>query len=111
MDPEKKLGIILIIIGLIIPLAALPFVSGFSREKGFYENIYNVRIDIRKDVKDNVPSQTPVNTEGTKTKPGNALSWLMPKRIQFRFLLIPAVVFVYIGIIKIDGSRRRRRNY
>ena len=49
MDAEKRHGIIIIIIGLLIPLAALPFVSGFSKDKGFYDIFYNAGIDIRKD--------------------------------------------------------------
>jgi hypothetical protein len=111
MDPEKRLGIIFIIIGLIIPLAVLPFVSGFSKDKGFYENFYNVGIEIRKDTKESVPSQPPVKVEGTNSKVRITWSMLIPNKIQLRFILVPTVILVYIGVIRIDRSRRRKQNH
>ncbi len=86
MDTEKRHGIIIIIIGLLIPLAALPFVSGFSKEKGFYDNFYNVGIDIRKDTNDNALSQPPANTKETNSRVRITWSMLIPYRIPFRFL-------------------------
>jgi hypothetical protein len=111
MDPEKRLGIIFIIIGLIIPLAVLPFVSGFSKDKGFYENFYNVGIEIRKDTKEDAPSQPSNKGEGINSKFRITWSMLIPNKIQLRFLLVPTVLLVYMGIIRIDRSRRRKQNH
>ncbi len=111
MDAEKRHGIILIIIGLLIPLAALPFVSGFSKDKGFYDNFYNVGIDIRKDTNDNTLSQPPANTKETNSKVRITWSMLIPHRIPFRFFLAPMVLLIYIGIIRIDGSRRKKHDH
>ncbi|MGD9579370.1 MAG: hypothetical protein AB7Y74_14125 [Syntrophorhabdus sp.] len=112
MDPEKKLGIILILVGLLIPLAALPFVSGFSREKGFYENLYNVGIAIGNESKDRTfkPAQPSIKGDRTNAKLKVTWSMLMPQKIPLRFLLVPAVILVYMGIIKIDRSRRRQKS-
>jgi len=108
MDPEKRLGIIFIIIGLIIPLAALPFVSGFSKEKGFYENFNNVGIPIGKDSNDNMPSQPPIKGEEANSKIKITWSMLIPQRIPLRFFFVPTVLLIYMGIIRIDRSRRRK---
>ena len=109
MDPEKRLGIVLIIIGLLIPLAALPFVSGFSKDKGFLGNFYQVGIDIRKDTNDNVPSQPTTNIKETNSKVRIAWSMFIPHKIPFRFFFAPMVLFIYIGIIRIERSRKKNR--
>jgi len=111
MDAEKRHGIIIIIIGLLIPLAALPFVSGFSKDKGFYDNFYNVGIDIRKDTNDNTLSQPPANTKENNSKVRITWSMLIPHRIPFRFFLAPMVLLIYIGIIRIDRSRRKKHDH
>ena len=108
MDREKKLGIILIIIGLLIPVAALPFVSGFSKDKGFYDNFYKAGIDIRKDTNDNTLSQPTTTNKETNSKVRITWSMLIPNRIPFRFILAPMVLLIYIGIIRIDRSRRKK---
>lgn len=108
MDPEKRLGITFIIIGLIIPLVVLPFVTGFSKDKGFYENFNNVGIPIGKDSKDNVPRQPPSKGEEANSKIKITWSMLIPQRIPFRFFLVPTVILIYMGIIRIDRSRRRK---
>jgi hypothetical protein len=111
MDSEKILCIVFIIIGLLIPLAALPFVSGFSKDKGFYDNFYNVGIDILKDTNDNTLSQPPANTKETNSKVRITWSMLIPHRIPFRFFLAPMVLLIYIGIIRIDRSRRKKHDH
>jgi hypothetical protein len=111
MDAEKRLGIILIIIGLLIPLAVLPFVSGFSKDKGFYDNFYNAGIDIRKDTNGNTLNQPTANNKETNSKVRITWSMLIPHRIPFRFFLAPTVLLIYIGIIRIDRSRRKKHNY
>jgi len=110
MDPEKRLGIIFIIIGLIIPLVVLPFVTGFSKDKGFYENFNNVGIPTGKDSKDNAPSQPPIKGEGDNSKVKITWSMLIPQRIPLRFFFVPTVFLIYMGIIRIDRSRRRKLN-
>jgi len=111
MDAEKRLGIILIIIGLLIPLAALPFVSGFSKDKDFYDNFYNAGIDIRRDATVNTPSQPIATTKETNSKTPITWSMLIPHRIPLRFILVPTVILVYLGIIRIDRSRRKKHDF
>jgi hypothetical protein len=108
MDREKRIGIMLILVGFLIPLAALPFVSGFSKDKGFYENFNNVGIPIGKDSKDNVPSQPAIKGEGDNAKLKITWSMLIPQRIPLRFFFVPTVMLIYMGIIRIDRARKRR---
>lgn len=110
MDPEKRIGILLIVIGLIIPFLVFPFVTGFSREKGFYENFYNAGIEIKKESKDNVPIQLPDKGEESKAKTKITYSMLIPQKIPFRYFLVPTVILIYMGIIRIDRSRRRKKD-
>lgn len=110
MDPEKRIGIILIVIGLIIPLIALPFVSGFSKEKGFSENFYNVGIEITKASKENVPREPALKKDEATGKARITWSYFIPTRIQFRFILVFTVVLVFMGIIRIDRARRRKKD-
>jgi len=111
MDPEKRRGIILIIIGLIIPLIALPFVTGFSREKGFYENFYSVGISIGKAAMDDSPSHVPAKSDGAEAKAKITWSMVLPQKIRFRYILVPTVILIYIGIIRIDRERKRKQNH
>lgn len=108
MDPDKKNGIILIIVGLLIPLVTLPFVSGFSKDKGFFENFYNVGIEITKASKENVPSEPAVRKDEATGKARITWSYFIPTRIQFRFILVFTVILVFMGIIRIDRARRRK---
>jgi|GEM_PF-375630 len=110
MDPEKKLGIILIIIGLIIPLIVFPFVTGFSREKSFSDNFYNAGIKIGTAAEDNSPSQVPAKSEGAKTQVKVTWSMVLPRKIPFRYFLVPTVILIYMGIIRIDRARKRKLN-
>jgi hypothetical protein len=111
MDTEKRNGIIIIIIGLLIPLAALPFVSGFSKDKGFYDIFYNAGIDIRKDTTDKTLGQPATSANETNSKARITWSMLIPHRIPFRFFLAPMVLLIYIGIIRIDRSRRKKHDH
>lgn len=102
MNPNKKIGLILIIIGICIPLLTLPFLSGFSKDKSFKENLYNVGIQIRKEA----PANPVTNVQPTeKRKP--TYSDVLPRRIQFRFILALAVLLLFIGIVKIEQSRQK----
>ena len=108
MDPKKKIGIILILIGIIIPLIALPFVSGFSKEKGFYDNFYNAGIVLGKDSVDSTPGEPLI--KGKKPIIQLKLTWAMlrPGKIPFRFILVPTVILIFMGIIRIDRARKRK---
>jgi len=110
MDPEKKLGIILIVVGLLIPLAALPLVSGFSKDKGFYGNFYNVGIKITEEERGSVPVEPPVNADGSTRKFKVTWSQLIPQKIPYRLFFVPTVLLIYMGIIRIDRVRRKNRN-
>jgi hypothetical protein len=103
MDREKKYGILLIVLGFCIPLVALPFISGFSKDKGFYDNFYKSGIELRSDTQGE-------NSASTLTPEKNFdFSRLKPKRIPFRFFLAFTVILLYMGITRIDRARRRTR--
>lgn len=108
IDKELKRGITLILIGILIPLIALPFVSGFSKDKSFYDNFYSAGIEISKDKAETVSSSDKVE-EKPKTKSLD-FSRFIPRSIPFRFFLAIMVVFIYIGIIKIDSWRRKKKS-
>ena len=102
MNPGKKSGIIFIVIAICIPLLVLPFLSGFSREKGLIDNLYSVGIQIAKDRPDNGvgngdPSQKRKITWGD----------IMPRRIQFRFILAISVILLFVGFVRIERSRHK----
>jgi hypothetical protein len=102
MDREKKYGILLIVVGFCIPLAALPFIGGFSKDKGFYDNFYKSGIELRKDTQGETGVLSAPNSEKKID-----FSRLRPKRIPFRFFLAFTVIFLYMGIVRIDRARRR----
>jgi hypothetical protein len=104
MDPEKKLGIIYIIIAFCVPLLTMPFLSGYSREKSIAANLYGVSIELRKDAHSR-PDRLGGLEEPHQGK--FALSRLTPKRIPFRFFLVVTLIFLYMGIVRIDKARRR----
>ena len=107
MDREKKVGIILIIIGICIPLAIFPFLSGYSKEKGIVDTIYKAGIAIRNDKQGGEESPSPITVDKPKAK--ISFSRLIPKRIPFRFFLAATLILLYMGFIRIDRSRRRAR--
>jgi hypothetical protein len=100
MDKDKKSGILLIILGICIPLAVLPFVSGFSKDKSLWDNFYKPSIELRKD--------TPESAVASPEKKID-FSRLRPKRIPFRFFLAVTLIFFYMGIVRIDRARRRAK--
>ena len=108
MDRDKKQGVMFIIIGLLIPLAVLPFVTGFSRDKGLYANFYYGGIEIGRAAEVGGPAgPAPVAREG-EPKVGTK-SFLPARRIPFRFFLVPTVILIYVGIMRIERSRRRKQ--
>lgn len=102
MNPDRKKGIILIVIGIAIPLLTLPFLSGFSKEKGFIDNLYGIGIQIRGEAKGNKVADIKP-TEKRKITYDD----VMPRRIQFRFILALAVVLLFAGFVKIEQSRQK----
>jgi hypothetical protein len=109
MDNETKFGILLIIIGILIPLASAPFMSGFSRDKGIIDNLYDASIPIRENHPADAINPASGDSDSSKGKTGIQWSRLIPKRIPFRFFLVPTLIFSYMGIVRIDRARRRRR--
>jgi hypothetical protein len=110
MDNGKKKGIILIIIGICIPLFALPFVSGFDINKGFMDNFYNAGIRITKDTGKAVPD-APAKKPSEDTTRKNPLSpdKMRIEKIPFRLFFVPTFILMYIGIVMIDRARPRPR--
>ena len=106
-DREKKVGIILILIGICIPLILLPFLSGSSKDKGIVDYIYKAGIALRKDKQGDEESTSPITLD--KPKARISFSRLIPKRIPFRFFLAATLILFYMGVIRIDRSRRRAR--
>lgn len=104
MDKDKKNGMLLIVIGLCIPLVVLPFVSGLSKEKGFYDNLYKSAIELTRNTKG-----ASGGSEGSGSKEMTWFARLIPERIPFRFFLIPTAIMLYMGIIRMDRARRRAR--
>jgi hypothetical protein len=104
MNKKKQFGILLILVGLCIPLSILPFLSGYARDKGVIDNLYQVGIELRK--ADHSAAERQLSgaaKERTTTRSPN-FSALMPKRIPYRLFLAVALVFLYIGIVNIMSS-------
>lgn len=105
MNPNKKAGITLVIIGICIPLLTLPFLSGFSKDKSLTENLYGVGIQIRKEA----PANPATNVQPAE-KRKLTYSDVLPRRVQFRFILALAVVLLFVGIVKLEQSRQKPRS-
>lgn len=97
MDHNKKAGIYLIIAGILIPLALLPFVSGYSLDKGFLTNLVSIGIVLR----------DPQSALGMD-KNASLLARLTPRRIPYRFILAFGVVLVFAGYMKMEISRNNK---
>lgn len=104
MDKEKKLGITYILIGVLVPLLVLPFISGFSKDKSFYDNFYGAGIELSKDETEIISS----SNKDKDTPKGITLEFsrLKPKRIPYRFFFVITLIFLYLGIVRIDSARR-----
>jgi len=108
MHDGKKKGILLIVIGICIPLFALPFASGFDIQKGFVDNFYNVGIRITKE-KDAAPANGVAKQSGDTSGKGRVtLGRMRVEKIPFRLILIPTFILIYIGIVMIDRAKRSR---
>ncbi len=91
---DKKTGICLIIAGILIPLALLPFVSGYSVERGFVKNLLSVGIVLS-------DSKASPSTEKHVLLPAN----ITRVRIPYRFILAFGVVLIFAGYMKIEMSK------
>lgn len=108
MDPRKKQGIFLILIGMAIPLIALPFVTGLSAKNGLRDMFFNAGIEIRKEAKETAASLPAAESTQSGGKPKRTYSSLIPSRIPYRYFFAPMVLLIYIGIVKIDRSRKTK---
>jgi hypothetical protein len=107
MDRETKTGIVLILIGICVPLITLPFLSGYSQDKGIFANLYQVGIQIKQD-KQGDPANPPAENMRKINRSTPNFAKLMPKAIPLRFFLVISVVLFYMGILRIDSSRRKK---
>ncbi len=107
MDLEKKIGILLIAIGICIPLCTVPYLSGYSKEKSIFGNLYGLAIEIGAD--NRAPADQAITLEKSHRK-GLDFSRIKPRRIPFRFFLAGTLIFFYMGIVRIDRARRRERD-
>ncbi len=109
MDNQKKAGITLIVIGICIPLMALPFVSGYEKDKGLWNNYYSIGIKIKKDTQGEGSKIADGSTGDQASKKSFFSDRIIPQRIPFRLFLIPMFILLYIGIVTIDKARSRAR--
>jgi hypothetical protein len=107
MDRQRRVGIIIIIVGICIPLITLPFLSGYGKDKGIFENLYRVGIELKKNPPGDAGNQSPSNIEKSEHKTP-AFSRLIPKRIPFRFFLVITLILFYIGIVRMNASSREQ---
>lgn len=107
MHDGKKRGILLIIIGICIPLFALPFVSGFDMSKGFMDNFYSAGIRITKDTGAAPQKAVAEKPAGDTKKNPLSLDRMRIEVIPFRFFLVPTFILIYIGIVMIDRARSK----
>jgi hypothetical protein len=106
MNAMKKSGIRLIIIGICLPLVALPFMSSDAKGKGFWENFYRIGIQLKKGNESGMqsPSDEITKTENIKFDTSN-LTKMVPKRIPLRFFLVAGLILFYLGLVRIIRSK------
>jgi hypothetical protein len=80
---NKKIGIVLIIIGICLPLALLPFITGFKEGAGLYNNTFGIKIVV--------------------TFAGK------PVNIPYRIFVAMGVAFMFMGIWCIDMAKGRSK--
>ena len=99
MGREKKIGVALIVFGVCIPLILFPFVSGYEKENGIFQNLFTVGILLKK--------EKPV-TSGEIFP--SSLMKIIPEMLPYRFALAIGIFLIFAGIVKIDLSRRKDDN-
>ncbi|OPY75910.1 MAG: hypothetical protein A4E65_03378 [Syntrophorhabdus sp. PtaU1.Bin153] len=105
MHRDKKIGILYIIVGIFIPLMALPFVSGYSSDKGFMHNFYNVGVKISNENQATPAADQSPATPAKQSRKKITYRSFIPKLIPLRWFLAVTAIFFYMGIIRIDRSR------
>jgi hypothetical protein len=80
---NKKIGIVLIIIGICLPLALSPFITGYKEGAGLYNNIFGIKIVV-------AFAGKPVN-------------------IPYRIFVAMGVAFIFMGIWCIDMAKARSK--
>ncbi|OPY74947.1 MAG: hypothetical protein A4E63_00546 [Syntrophorhabdus sp. PtaU1.Bin050] len=104
MNRERKIGILYMFIGICIPLLALPFVSGYSKDKGIMHNFYNVGITVNIEGRSTPANQSPP-TPGKQNRRTITYREFIPRLIPLRWFLAATAIFFYMGIIRIERSR------
>ena len=99
MGREKKIGVTLIVLGVCIPLILFPFVSGYEKENGIFQNLFTVGLLLKK--------EKPV-TSGEIFP--SSLMKIIPEMLPYRFALAIGIFLIFAGIVKIDLSRRKDDN-
>jgi hypothetical protein len=106
MDQERKAGFTTILIGILISLAVLPFLSGYSKEKNIIQNLYQVGIALTGERQAHTARTGP--PAAPEKKPlAHSFHDLMPTMIPFRFVLALSILFVFVGFVRLDRARRR----
>jgi hypothetical protein len=80
---NKKIGIVLIIIGILVPLALSPFITGYKEGAGLYNNIFGIKIVV--------------------TLAGK------PVNIPYRIFVAMGVAFMFMGVWCIDMAKARSK--
>lgn len=101
MDANKgsKTGFIIIVAGVCLPIVFLPFVSLYDGNNGIVKNILTMTIAFTTD--SNVKSERGHDASTTGR---------IPLSLPFRYVIALGVVLIFIGIVKIDRSRKDEDN-
>jgi hypothetical protein len=96
MNREKKAGIALIVFGICLLLILFPFVSGYEKDKGIIQNLFNIGIVLKKEKPPTVKEVFP-----------SSLMRILPGRLPYRFILAIGIFLIFAGIVKIDIAKRK----
>ena len=107
MDRDTKIGIILIIIGICVPFATFPYLSGYAKDKGLIENLYQAGIQIKHYKQGETTSHPPGSIPKINRRTPD-FSKLIPRAIPLRLFLAISVVLFYMGIMRIEAAKRRK---
>jgi len=77
LDKSRKTAYTFILAGIIVPLALIPFLSGYKADAGWFSNLMNLKVTF-----------------------GSALA------VPYRFVLAFAVFAIFIGVRQLDLSRQ-----
>jgi hypothetical protein len=99
MMRERKIGAVLIIVGICLPLVFLPFLSGYEKDRGVIDNFLRIGIVIKK--------EKPISADETAR---SSAARALPVRFPFRFILAFSIFLIFAGFVQIDLIRRRDIN-